>query len=151
MKGYLGKSPEEVFDDEGFYHTGDGGSIDEVGHLFWEGRLNDIIKTGGANVSPQEVDTAIAAYSGVKRTQTVGVPHDTLSEMVVACVVPVEGATVVEDELTSYLKQHLASFKVPRKVLVFTEADFPLTGNEKVKAGDLRKLACQRLGIQIAD
>lgn len=150
MKGYLGKAPEEIFDEDGFYHTGDGGSIDEVGHLFWEGRLNDIIKTGGANVSPQEVDTTIAAYPGVKRTQTVGVPHDTLSEMVVACVVSVEGVSLNEEELISYLKEHLASFKVPRKILFFTEEEYPLTGNEKVKAGDLRKLACQRLGIEIS-
>ncbi len=149
MKGYLGKAPEDVFDDEGFYHTGDGGYIDEEGHLFWEGRLNDIIKTGGANVSPTEIDTAIAAYPGVRRTQTVGVPHDTLSEMVVACVVAIDGATIEESELIAYLKERLASYKVPREVLVFAEQDYPLTGNEKVKAGDLRKLACQRLGIEL--
>lgn len=148
MKGYLGKSPEEVFDDEGFYRTGDGGYIDEQGHLFWEGRLNDIIKTGGANVSPQEIDTAIAAIAGVKRTQTVGVPHDTLSEMVVACIVPVDGVTLEESAVIDQLKTRLASFKVPRKVLFFTEDEYPLTGNEKVKAGDLKKLACQRLGIE---
>ncbi|MFT3930649.1 MAG: class I adenylate-forming enzyme family protein [Spongiibacteraceae bacterium] len=149
MKGYLGKAPEDIFDENGFYHTGDGGYIDEEGHLFWEGRLNDIIKTGGANVSPTEIDTAIAAYPGVRRTQTVGVPHDTLSEMVVACVVPIDGATIKESELIAYLKERLASYKVPREVLVFAEKDYPLTGNEKVKAGDLRKLACQRLGIEL--
>ena len=148
MKGYLGKSPEEIFDYEGFYHTGDGGYIDEKGHLFWEGRLNDIIKTGGANVSPQEIDTVIAAYPGVKRTQTVGVPHDTLSEMVVSCIVPVDGTSLNEGEVISYLKERLASFKVPREVLFFSEEEYPLTGNEKVKAGDLKKLACQRLGIE---
>lgn len=147
MKGYLGKAPEAIFDDEGFYRTGDGGYIDEVGHLFWEGRLNDIIKTGGANVSPQEVDTVIAAVPGVKRTQTVGVPHDTLSEMVVSCIVPVDGVTLEEDAVIALLKEKLASFKVPRRVLFFTEEEYPLTGNEKVKAGDLKKLACERLGI----
>jgi len=149
MKGYLGKAPEEIFDDEGFYRTGDGGYIDEEGHLFWEGRLNDIIKTGGANVSPQEVDTAIANYPGVKRTQTVGLPHDTLSEMVVACIVPVTGTEIRESEITAFLKERLASYKVPRQVLFFTEEEYPLTGNEKVKAEDLKKLACQRLGIEV--
>ncbi len=145
MKGYLGKAPEECFDSEGFYHTGDGGYTDADGHLFWEGRLNDIIKTGGANVSPEEVDTIIAGYPGVKRTQTVGIPHDTLSDMVVACVVPVAGETLKEEALIDYLKQKLASFKVPRRVLFFAEEDYPLTGNEKVKASDLRELASQRL------
>lgn len=147
MKGYLGKSPEDTFDNEGFYRTGDGGYTDAEGHLFWEGRLNDIIKTGGANVSPEEVDTAIAALPGVKRTQTVGVPHDTLSEMVVACIVPVDGETLSEEQLIGALKEKLASFKVPRKILFFGESEYPLTGNEKVKAADVRELACKRLGI----
>lgn len=56
-------------------------NVDEEGLLFWEGRLTDIIETGGANISPLEVDAVLAAISGVKRAQTVGVPHETLSEM----------------------------------------------------------------------
>lgn len=147
MMGYIGKTVEETFDDEGYFRTGDGGYVDDQGRLYWEGRLNDIIKTGGANVSPEEVDTAIAAYPGVKRTQTVGVPHDTLSEMVVACIVPVDGATLEEDEIITYLKERLASFKIPRKVLFFNEDEFALTGNEKAKAGEIRQLASKRLGI----
>jgi len=147
MMGYIGKLPEDVFDEQGFYRTGDGGHIDAEGHLFWQGRLNDIIKTGGANVSPQEIDTAIAACPGVKRTQTVGVPHETLSEMVVACVVPVDGVTLGETDVINFVKARLASYKVPRKVLFFTEAEYPLTGNEKVKAGELRELVYKRLGI----
>ncbi|WP_373077612.1 class I adenylate-forming enzyme family protein [Zhongshania sp.] len=147
MMGYIGKAPDEIFDAEGFHRTGDGGYIDDKGHLFWEGRLNDIIKTGGANVSPQEVDTAIAAYPGIKRTQTIGVAHETLSEMVVSCIVAVDGVSIEPQELVAFLKARLASFKVPREVLVFSEAEYPLTGNEKVKAGDLKALANKRLGI----
>ena len=149
MKGYLGKSPEEVFDNDGFYRTGDGAYIDEQGHVFWEGRLNDIIKTGGANVSPQEIDTVIATYPGVKRTQTVGVPDDLLSERVVACIVPVENVSLNVAKLNAFIKKRLASFKVPRNILFFTEEEYPLTGNEKVKAGDLKKLACERLGVKV--
>ncbi|WP_439135131.1 class I adenylate-forming enzyme family protein [Pseudomaricurvus sp.] len=145
MKGYLGKSPEDIFDEDGYYRTGDGGYIDEQGHLFWEGRLNDIIKTGGANVSPEEVDSIIGNYPGVKRSQTVGVPHETLSEMVVACIVPMENSSLGEQEIIAYLKEKLASFKVPRKVLFFTEDEFSLTGNEKVKASDIRNIATARL------
>lgn len=145
MKGYLGKAPEDIFDEDGYYHTGDGGYLDEQGHLFWEGRLNDIIKTGGANVSPEEVDAVLGNYPGVKRSQTVGVPHATLSEMVVSCVVPVAGAQLHEQSIIRHLKEKLASFKVPRKVLFFSEDEFSLTGNEKVKASDIRQLAMQRL------
>jgi len=145
MMGYLGKSVEDTFDDEGFFRTGDGGYADEKGRLYWEGRLNDIIKTGGANVSPEEVDTIIVRYPGVKRTQTVGVPHKTLGEMVVACIVPVDGVVLDESEIIAFLKESLASYKLPRRVLFFAESDFSLTGNEKVKAGDLRLIAGKRL------
>lgn len=145
MIGYLGKAPEDCFDDEGFYWTGDGGYTDATGHLFWEGRLNDIIKTGGANVSPEEVDTVIASFPGVKRTQTVGLPHPTLGEIVVACIVPLEGTALSEAELIPFLKERLASFKVPRKILFFPESQFPLTANEKVKASTVRELAMKQL------
>jgi fatty-acyl-CoA synthase len=148
MMGYIGKPVEETLDDQGYFCTGDGGYVDNVGRLYWEGRLNDIIKTGGANVSPEEVDTAIATIAGVKRTQTVGVPHETLGEMVVACIVPVDGVRLEEQEIIAYLKERLASFKIPRKVLFFREEEFALTGNEKVKASELRRLASKRLGIE---
>jgi len=147
MLGYIGKAPEEAFDDEGYFCTGDGGYVDAEGRVFWEGRLNDIIKTGGANVSPEEVDAVIAGYAGVKRTQTVGVPHETLGEMVVACIVPVEGAALDEQAIIAWLKQSLASYKLPRRVLFFREDEFALTGNEKVKASEIRQLAGKRLGI----
>jgi acyl-coenzyme A synthetase/AMP-(fatty) acid ligase len=56
MLGYIGIPTEEALDDEGFYRAGDGGYLDERGRLIFQGRINDIIKTGGANVSPVEVD-----------------------------------------------------------------------------------------------
>lgn len=145
MQGYIGKTIEENFDEEGFFRTGDGGYVDEQGFLFWEGRLTDMIKTGGANVSPLEVDAVLANYPGIKRAQTVGVPHETLSEMVVACIVPHDEVTLSEDELRNFLKERLASFKVPRAILFFREEEFAVTGNEKVKTGALRELAAARL------
>jgi fatty-acyl-CoA synthase len=149
MMGYIGKTLEDTFDDEGYFCTGDGGYVDASGRLYWEGRLNDIIKTGGANVSPQEVDDLIATYPGVKRTQTVPVPHETLSEMVVSCIVPVDGVTLDEAAIITFLKEQLASYKLPRKVLFFAEADFALTGNEKAKTAEIRAQACKRLGLEL--
>jgi acyl-CoA synthetase (AMP-forming)/AMP-acid ligase II len=148
MQGYLGKTLEEAFDEEGYFCTGDGGYVDAQGRLFWEGRLNDIIKTGGANVSPEEVDAAISGYPGVKRTQTVGVPHATLSEMVVSCIVPVDGKSLDAAGIIAHLKTVLASYKLPREVLFFNEEEFALTGNEKARAGEIRQLACKRLEIE---
>ena len=82
MLGYLGVPLDQTLDEDGYFLTGDGGYVDGAGRLFWEGRLNDIIKTGGANVSPLEIDSIIRECPGVKLTQTVGVPHETLGELV---------------------------------------------------------------------
>jgi len=146
MLGYIGIPRDETLDEEGFFRTGDGGFVDARGRLFWEGRLNDIIKTGGANVSPLEVDGVLARYPGVKLTQTVGVPHDTLGEVVVACVVPHEGTLLDADAIRAFLKSHLASYKVPRHVLFVREDELCLTGSAKVKTKELRELAARRLG-----
>ena len=145
MLGYIGTPLDETLDAEGFFPTGDGGYLDGDGRLYWQGRLTDIIKTGGANVSPREVDEALIAHSGVKVAQTVGVPHQALGEVVVACVVPHDDAILDAEQLVSFLRQRLASYKVPRDVLFFCEDEVALTGNAKIKAGELRELAAKRL------
>ncbi|MFG1924486.1 class I adenylate-forming enzyme family protein [Cryptosporangium sp. NPDC048952] len=144
MLGYLGTPLDETLDSDGYFHTGDGGHLDEQGRLYWSGRLTDIVKTGGANVSPLEVNEVLVAYPGVKVAQTVGVPHDTLGEVVVACVVPHEVEFDV-DKLLAYLREHLAAYKVPRHVLLFRSDEIALTGSAKIKSADLRALAAKRL------
>jgi fatty-acyl-CoA synthase len=145
MLGYIGTPLDETLDAEGFFPTGDGGYLDDAGRLYWQGRLTDIIKTGGANVSPREVDEALIAHSGVKVAQTVGVPHQTLGEVVVSCVVPHDDVILDAGQLLAFLRQQLASYKVPRHVLFFCEDEVALTGNAKIKAGELRELAAKRL------
>ncbi len=145
MLGYLGIPLDETLDSEGFLRTGDGGWFDDLGRLHWEGRLNDIIKTGGANVSPVEIDTVMKTMPGVKAVQSVGVPHDLLGELVVACIVPHDGAGLTEASVQGYAKETLASYKVPRRVLFFAEEDLELTGSSKIKTADLRKMATERL------
>jgi len=145
MLGYIGIPLDETLDGEGFLRSGDGGWLDAAGRLFWEGRLNDIIKTGGANVSPVEVDGVLATYPGVKVARTVGVPHETLGEMVISCVVPRAGESLDEAAIRDFLKQQLASYKVPRRVLFVSEDELSLTGSAKVKSSALRELAAKRL------
>lgn len=145
MLGYLRLAAEETFDDEGFFRTGDGGFVDDEGRLHWQGRLNDIIKTGGANVSPLEIDAVLAECPGVKVGATVGVPHDTLGEMVVACVVRESGASVDEAAVRAFVAKRLSSYKVPRRVLFLEESDLSLTASNKVKTAPLRELAARRL------
>jgi fatty-acyl-CoA synthase len=145
MLGYIGTPLDETLDSEGFFPTGDGGYLDDAGRLYWQGRLTDIIKTGGANVSPREVDEALIAHAGVKVAQTVGVPHQTLGEVVVSCVVPHDDVILDVEQLLVFLRQRLASYKVPRHVLLFGEDEVAVTGNAKIKAGELRELAAKRL------
>jgi acyl-CoA synthetase (AMP-forming)/AMP-acid ligase II len=119
--------------------------MDDAGRLVWEGRLTDIIKTGGANVSPLEIDGVLAGYPGLRIGRTVGVPHDTLGEIVVTCVVPHDGTTLEEAAIRDFLKERLASYKVPRRVLFFREEELSMTGSAKVKSSSLRELAAKRL------
>ncbi|MFD1611503.1 class I adenylate-forming enzyme family protein [Sphingomonas tabacisoli] len=145
MLNYVGIPAGETLDAEGYFHTGDGGHFDESGRLFWEGRLDDIIKTGGANVSPAEVDAVLATCPGVKLASTVGVPHDTRGEMVVACIVAREDALLDEAGIRTFLNERLASYKVPRRVLFLREEELPLTGSAKVKLAALRDVAQRHL------
>jgi len=116
--------------------------------LHFEGRLTDIIKTGGANVSPLEVDGILVTYPGVKAAATVGVPHETLGEIAVSCIVPHSGVDLDQDELRDFLKQRLASYKVPRRILFLGEEELTLTGSAKIRAGILRELVRKRLDAE---
>jgi acyl-CoA synthetase (AMP-forming)/AMP-acid ligase II len=145
MLGYIGIPLDETLDEEGYFRTGDGGYVDEEGRVYWEGRLNDIIKTGGANVSPVEIDTLLLQCPGVKLSQTVGIPDDLLGELVVSCVLPHAGAKLDEATIKAFARKHLASFKVPRRVLFLADNDFVQTASAKVKTAELRKLASEKL------
>lgn len=145
MLGYVGVPLSDTLDDEGYFRSGDGGYVDAEGRLFWEGRLNDIIKTGGANVSPLEVDATIRQHPAVKLCQTVGIPHETLGELVVTAIVPHAGEELGEEGVRGFAKETLASYKVPRRVLFFAEDELELTGSNKIKTADLRALVTKRL------
>ncbi len=145
MMGYLKIAPEDTFDGEGFIHTADGGYVNEAGNLFWKGRLGDIIKTGGANVSPAEIDAVLVEHPAIQSVFTVGVPHDTLGEIVVSCVLLRDGHSLDEDGLRRFAKEALASYKVPRRVLFFDEPELPMTGSNKIRRPELKKIAAERL------
>ena len=145
MIGYLGVPPEVAFDANGFYRTGDAGWIDEQDRLHFEGRLSTVIKTGGANVSPLEVDTVLESFAGVKVARCVGIPDAALGERIVACVVQAEGAKVFPEQLRAFAAARLASYKLPRQFLFLAENDLQLTGSAKIKPAELRALALRKL------
>jgi len=146
MRGYVGLPAEACFDADGFFHSGDTGYIDERGLLHWTGRVTELIKTGGANVSPVELETLLARHPGLLEAAVVGVPDDLLGEIVIACVVARPDADVDEQRVRGYVRDHVSSFKVPKRVLFFAEGELPSTGSDKVQHAELRRLALERLG-----
>jgi acyl-CoA synthetase (AMP-forming)/AMP-acid ligase II len=148
MKRYVKVPRADAIDADGFFHTGDAGSVDAEGYLHWTGRTTDMIKTGGANVSPVEIETELLRHPSLKTAAAIGVPHPTLGEMVVVMAVPHDGATLDEESLRSFLRGRIASYKIPRRVIFVREADLPLTGNAKMRPEDLRALAASRLAAE---
>jgi fatty-acyl-CoA synthase len=144
MRGYYKVDPEECFDDEGWFRTEDSGHLDEAGYLHWHGRLSGLIKTSGANVSPAEVEAAVASWGGLKLGSVVGVPHPLFGEAVVLCAVR-SLEPVSADDVTGHLRGVLAPYKVPKQVLFFDEDELTYTGSQKVRLEDLRSLAARRL------
>ncbi len=146
MRGYYKVLPETYLDVNGFFRTGDAGYLDEDGYLHWTGRMSNMIKTGGANVSPVEIEDYVTVYKELRVGLAVGVPHPTLGEAVVLCAVRAEGSVVGADEVRAHLRSKLASSKVPRCVLFFSAEELCYTGNQKIQVGPLREAALRRLG-----
>jgi fatty-acyl-CoA synthase len=145
MRGYYKVEPEAAFDAEGYYHSQDGGYFDEQGFLHWKGRLSNIIKTGGANVSPLEIEEALLSFPNMRIGIAFGAPHASLGEVIVLCAVAMQGHTLVEAEILAFLKKKLAAYKLPRKILLFSESDLSFTGNQKIQSGKLIAQALARL------
>jgi fatty-acyl-CoA synthase len=145
MRGYHKVPPEQVFDAEGWFHTQDGGHLDVEGLLHWSGRISHLIKTGGANVSPVEIQELLESHPQLRLGIPVGVPHPTLGEAIVLCAVAVEGEDPREDDVRAWLRERLAAYKVPRRVLFFRPAELAYTANQKVQVAPLREAAIRRL------
>jgi fatty-acyl-CoA synthase len=146
MLHYVGKTPEECFDADGFFRTGDTGFVDDDGHLHFTGRRTEMIKTGGANVSPAELEVALRACRPVKLARIIGVPDPRLDQVVVACITLKDGEHATEDDIKGFLRERVSSYKVPKRVLFFADGDIPMTGSDtKVRDAELLALVQQRL------
>jgi HIP---CoA ligase len=118
MLGYL-DDPEATaaaIDSDGWLHTGDVGTVDNAGNLKITDRLKDMYICGGFNVYPAEVEQVLARLDGVAESAVIGVPDERLGEVGKVFVVTKPGATLDEDAVIAYARQHLANFKTPRSV-----------------------------------
>jgi acyl-CoA synthetase (AMP-forming)/AMP-acid ligase II len=112
----------------GWFRTGDQGMFDQDGYLMLTGRLKELIKRGGEQVSPLEVDGVLSEHPAVAQALTFSIPHPMLGEEVGAAVVLREGMGCTERELRDFAAKTLADFKVPRKVVFLTEIPKGATG-----------------------
>ena len=112
----------------GWFRTGDQGTLDEQGYLRLTGRLKEIINRGGEKISPLEVDTILMDHPAVAQVVTFGMPHDKLGEEVAAAVVLREGHALDERTLRDFCGERLAPFKVPRKIVFLAEIPKGATG-----------------------
>lgn len=146
MRRYLGRTREECFDDDGFFHTGDLGHVDDEDCLHFAGRLTEMIRTAGANVSPAEIEVQLRALPDVKLARIVGLPDDRLDEVVVACVTLTDGATTDAEQIKAFLRERISSYKVPRHVVFFDDGEIPMTSSgSKVRDRELSALVSARL------
>lgn len=121
---------KSFFEAEGrhWFRTGDLGSFDADGYLTLSGRLKEIINRGGEKVSPLEVDAVLMDHPAVQQVVTFGVPHDKLGEEVGAAIVLREGMSASETDIRSFAESRLATFKVPRRILILEEIPKGATG-----------------------
>ncbi len=145
MQGLHKVEREDVFDRDGFYHTGDGGFFDADGVLFFQARLGDVIKTAGANVSPREVEVLIEAMPEVQSAFVVGVADPVRGQNVAAAVVLDSGRALEVSELRERLRKDLAAYKVPRHVVFAEKAELPFTDTGKIDKRRLARLLAERI------
>jgi len=144
MQGYY-KKPEETakaIDGEGWLHTGDLGFIDEKGLVFFMGRIKNVVRSGGENISPEEVENFIFRHPKVKHVEVVGLPDEKWGQRVTACIELKEGMEATPEEIIRFCKEKMANFKVPKEVHFVT--DWPMTGSGKVQKFKLVEILLQK-------
>jgi fatty-acyl-CoA synthase len=132
-KGYFDdpQKTAEALDDEGWFRTGDLGVIGSDGYVRLVGRIKDMIRVGGENVAAADVEAVLLKHDAVKQAVAVGMADDRLVEVVAVFVELKTGKQGTQQEIMDHCRHHLASFKVPRRV-VFVN-DWPMTGAGKIQ------------------
>jgi fatty-acyl-CoA synthase len=120
--------------------------------LHWGGRVSNMIKTAGVNVSPVEIESKLSLWGRLKVAAVVPIPHPLLDEAVVLCAVPHHDDAVGPEDIVAHLRTVLASYKVPKRVLIVDEDDLTHTSSgEKLKTTDLKRLAARLIAADDED
>ncbi len=135
---------EEYLTPDGFYRTGDMG-VRQDGRILFVGREGDMIKTANSNVSPAEVEMEMQRLEGVHSAYVVGIPDRERGQLLVAAVVPRDGASLDTEQLREQLTQRLSSFKVPRAYVLLRREEVPMLPSNKVARREIEKIVERRL------
>ncbi|MCR0981173.1 AMP-binding protein [Roseomonas populi] len=152
MQGYFDKPKEtaETLTSEGWLLTGDLGRLDEAGRLEFAGRAKDLVRVGGENVSPAEVEDILNRHPAIRQAVVVGVPDSRLMEVPCAFVILNEGQSCEPEALIAWSKENMAGFKVPRYVRVVEDFEsIGMTASSKIQKKQLAKHAIEVLGIKV--
>ena len=146
MEGYYKDeaATRAMIDEDGWIHTGDIGRFDE-GYLYFLGRSKNMLKVGGENVSPLEIEETLQAHPDVDAAYVVGVQDLVHGQVPVAAVVATRGRELDLEEIRAYCCEQLAPFKVPARFVEFALDELPLTGSGKISKPDLQPLVTQAL------
>lgn len=148
MSGYfdMPEKTAETLDANGWISTGDLGKIDDKGRLTFSGRFKNLVRVGGENVSPEEVEDILNHHPAIRQSQIVGVPDPRLQEVCAAFILLNEGATLDAASLAEWAKKKMAGFKVPRHVwFVDSFEEIGLTASAKVQKPKLAEHAIKLL------
>jgi acyl-CoA synthetase (AMP-forming)/AMP-acid ligase II len=149
MRGMVGRTWRDVFDADGWYHTGDSAYYDDDGHLYFSGRTDDMIKTSGANVAPVEVEKVLFEMPEVREAYVVGVPDEQRGALVVGVVVLRPGESLTAEELVARARARLSVYKVPKRwVILPTTDELPYTTTNKIDKRELvERVAAGKLSL----
>jgi acyl-CoA synthetase (AMP-forming)/AMP-acid ligase II len=137
MEGYEGRERSETFTPDDWYRTGDLFRTDADGFFYFLGRRGDMIKTGGANVSPREVEAVLRDVTGGLQPIVFGVPDAERGEIVAAVIIAERDVTLDLDEVRDAVKARLSAFKVPRRFVRFAPEELPVMSSGKP---DMRRI-----------
>lgn len=147
MLGLHKRERSETFTPDGWYRTGDAGRFDEDGHFYFTGRMGDLVKTSGMNVTPREVEAVLEEQPEVAMAFVTGIDHPERGQDVVAAVALRPGESLTGDEARRRVKAELASYKVPRHVAVFGgQAELPMLESGKLDRRRLAAMLAERFG-----
>jgi fatty-acyl-CoA synthase/long-chain acyl-CoA synthetase len=134
----------EALDRDGWFHSGDIGSLDEHGTIMFHGRYKDMLKVGGENVAAAEIEALLGRHPAVKLAQVVGIPDQKYVEVPAAFVELKPGAAATAEELVLFCKTEVSAFKVPRVVRFV--AEWPMSSS-KIQKFKLRQELVAELGL----